>query len=136
MFVNIQKAIELTGVSRSTIQRHIKAGKLTKTDKGIDTAELIRVYGELKPVNESVKVKQSNEAPLNHDWLMAQIEQLQNELKQVKNEAMERERQALEREKQAHEREQRLMLLLANFSENKSSSDNSTGGFFSGLFKR
>lgn len=132
MFVNIQKAIELTGVSRSTIQRHIKAGKLTKTDKGIDTAELIRVYGELKQVNAS----QFNDALINHEWFIKQIEQLQNELKQVKNEAMERERQALEREKQAHEREQRLMLLLANFSENKSSSDNSTGGFFSGLFKR
>ena len=54
MIVNIQKAIELTGVSRSTIQRHIKQGKLSRTDKGIDTSELIMVYGALKNASEQV----------------------------------------------------------------------------------
>ena len=47
MYVTIQEATKLTGKSRATITRHISTGKLSKTDKGIDTAELMRVYGAL-----------------------------------------------------------------------------------------
>ena len=47
MYVTIQEATKLTGKSRATISRHISSGKLSKTDKGIDTAELMRVYGAL-----------------------------------------------------------------------------------------
>lgn len=124
MYVNIQKAIDLTGLSRSTIQRHIKTGKLSRTEKGIDTAELIRVYGELKQVNEPGSKMSKDNNTINQEWFMKQIESLQNELKQVRAEAMERERQALEREKLANEREARIMALL----ENKS--------LFGGLFKK
>lgn len=124
MFVNIQKAMALTGLSRSTIQRHIKAGKLSQTSKGIDTAELIRVYGELKQVSESVNESGKSNNSISQEWFIKQIESLQSELKQVRAEAMERERQALEREKLANEREARIMALL----ENKS--------VFGGLFKR
>ena len=39
--------MQLTGKSHATLYRHLKSGKLSKTpDGGIDTAELIRVYGE------------------------------------------------------------------------------------------
>lgn len=114
MFVNIQKAIELTGVSRSTLQRHIKQGKLSKTDKGIDTAELIRVYGELKPVRESGKGNQSDSAiNAREQVLISQIELLTKQLEL------------------ANERERRLMALLefqAGIVESKPS------GFFSGFF--
>ena len=116
MIVNIQKAIELTGVSRSTIQRHIKAGKLSRTDKGIDTAELIRVYGELKPVNEPVKVNQADKAMSEHErFLLSQIDLLTKQLEL------------------ANEREKRLYALLehqAGIVESK------PAGFFSGLFKK
>ena len=47
MYVTIQQATKLTGKSRATITRHIGSGKLSKTNKGIDTAELMRVYGAL-----------------------------------------------------------------------------------------
>ena len=47
MYVTIQQATKLTGKSRATITRNINSGKLSKTDKGIDTAELMRVYGAL-----------------------------------------------------------------------------------------
>lgn len=47
MYVTIQQATKLTGKSRATITRHISSGKLSKTDAGIDTAELMRVYGAL-----------------------------------------------------------------------------------------
>ena len=50
--VSISEAAKLTGKNRRTLQRHIVAGRLTKTysatgEEGIDISELIRVYGEL-----------------------------------------------------------------------------------------
>jgi predicted site-specific integrase-resolvase len=117
MIVNIQKAIELTGVSRSTIQRHIKQGKLSRTDKGIDTSELIRVYGALKNPSESVTVNQSdNSVSEREQWLIAQIDQLQKDLKELKVESIEREK--------------RLMALW----EHQAGADKS-GGLFGRLFK-
>lgn len=42
-----REAARLWGVSRATIQRYVKAGKLSLTpDKNIDKAELVRVFGE------------------------------------------------------------------------------------------
>ena len=51
--VSISEAAKLASKSRRTIQRHITQGKLSKvTDVtggvGVDTSELIRVYGVLK----------------------------------------------------------------------------------------
>ena len=41
------------GIGRTQIGRDIKAGKLSLTrDKRIDVAEMVRVYGEPKPVTE------------------------------------------------------------------------------------
>lgn len=50
--LNISQAAKTAGVARSTIQTHIKQGKLSAEvlgngDKVIDTSELLRVYGEL-----------------------------------------------------------------------------------------
>jgi len=44
--VSRKEAGELTGKSHATIYRHLRSGKLSKMpDGGIDTAELLRVYG-------------------------------------------------------------------------------------------
>lgn len=50
--VSISEAATLTGKNRSTLHRHIATGKLSRVANGdgLDTAELIRVYGELKHV--------------------------------------------------------------------------------------
>lgn len=50
--VSISEAATLTGKNRSTLHRHIATGKLSRVANGdgVDTAELIRVYGELKNV--------------------------------------------------------------------------------------
>ncbi len=50
--LNYSAAARAAGVARSTIQRHVKSGKLSATTRpdggrGIDTAELLRVFGEL-----------------------------------------------------------------------------------------
>jgi len=57
MKVNITKAHELTGRSRTTIYKHVKSGKLSATgtkDEGfeIDIAELDRVYGLKKQASD------------------------------------------------------------------------------------
>jgi len=60
--VSRKKAMQLTGKSHATLYRHLKSGKLSKTpDGGIDTAELIRVYGEFvspdaKDASKPIKV--------------------------------------------------------------------------------
>jgi hypothetical protein len=46
--VSVLEASKLTGKSSQTIYRHIKRGKLSKTEDGIDTRELMRVYGALR----------------------------------------------------------------------------------------
>jgi len=58
--VSITESVKLTGKSRQTIYRHIRTGKLSKTDNGIDTAELIRVYGEFVTPDTANTPKSSN----------------------------------------------------------------------------
>lgn len=50
--VSISEAARLTGKSRKTIQRYVAVGRISMShsvagSKGIDTSELIRVFGEL-----------------------------------------------------------------------------------------
>ena len=88
--VTIEKSAQLTGKHRSTITRHIKVGKLSKTDKGIDTAELVRVYGELKKENESrndalserekILLHQIDGLQKDKAWLQDRIVNLENRL--------------------------------------------------------
>lgn len=51
--VSISKASKLTGKSRQTLYKHLQNGQLSLSidvngSKGLDTSELIRVYGQLK----------------------------------------------------------------------------------------
>ncbi len=113
MHVNIQKATLLTGKSRATIQRHIKAGKLSRTDAGIDTAELLRVYGALVPTpDNSVSQSKDNAMSEREQWLMKQVETLQQQLIEQKSEHIDREK--------------RLMALL----EHQTSAGKKRFGFF------
>ena len=54
----VSKAAELVGLSRKTMYAHVKSGKVSasKGNKGsllIDTSELIRVFGNLVPEQDS-----------------------------------------------------------------------------------
>lgn len=70
--VSISEAARLTGKARSTIQAQIKAGKLSKTTdsttraQGVDTSELMRVFGSLNTTSigsrENVVVSQQTTA--------------------------------------------------------------------------
>ena len=95
--VSIEKASELVGKSSKTIYRHIKMGKLSRTVDGIDTAELIRVYGVLKDTQNTSKVVSEPEPVIGEEYssLRREVEFLKSEvasLKQDKFDAQEREK--------------------------------------------
>ena len=47
MQITIQELQKQWGVARSTVYKHMKAGRITRLDNGlIDVSEVIRVYGE------------------------------------------------------------------------------------------
>lgn len=96
MIVSIQRATELTGLSRSTINRHIASGKLIKTGKGIDTNDLIKCYDELKP-NTTGETNVTSQPPISEheQWLMDQVEYLLHDIKELKREAIHREERLL-----------------------------------------
>ena len=96
MYVTIQEATKLTGKSRATISRHINSGKLSKTDKGIDTAELMRVYGALIDTLDDSHDASYDDSPndsmtTREQWLMTQIDALQQQLITQRLEYTERE---------------------------------------------
>ena len=47
-FVSMTEAAELAGVSRGTLYNRSKRGELSRSGEGIDTSELMRVFG---PIN-------------------------------------------------------------------------------------
>ena len=56
---NISKAAEVWGISRNTIYKAIRDGRLSKDGDGrVDLSEMIRVFGEMKGV-EQVEQKES-----------------------------------------------------------------------------
>jgi len=66
--VSISEAARLTRKARSTIQAHIKTGKISKTtdhhtgNTGIETSELIRVFGKINIQNTTDSTRSENVA--------------------------------------------------------------------------
>lgn len=115
--VSIKQASQLANKSIHTIYRHIKNGKLSKDSSNtIDTAELLRVYGELKQpeISQSKSLQNDNEIV---SLLQQQVAKMNADMQALKVESLEREKQAIEREYQAVERERRLMSLLENLQQ-------------------
>ncbi len=78
---SITESAELAKVSRRTIQRYVKNGKLSVTkdhlgNPRIDTAELIRVFGQLSHPTKKNKQKKSQTIAVTHN----DITSLQNKL--------------------------------------------------------
>jgi len=74
--VTISEASKLVGKTTRTIQRHVVSGKISKTTTpnglaGIDTSELIRVYGQIKSQDSDTKkshdVTNKKDTIVNHD---------------------------------------------------------------------
>ncbi|WP_299011864.1 hypothetical protein [uncultured Shewanella sp.] len=87
--VNLSQASKLVGKNRTTIWRHIKAGKLScEKDRGgnpvIDTSELLRVYGEIIENATPKKDKMQHQATPSYDELIKVIDQLRAEQVEMK----------------------------------------------------
>jgi len=88
--VGVQRATELTGKSKSTIQRAMKAGKLSYEMDGkrklIDVSELERVYGVTSSVKETkVDAKPSYETELQKAKHALEVDRLEMEVKMLQD---------------------------------------------------
>lgn len=86
MIVSVTKAAKLVGLSRTTVYEKINTGELSRTSEGIDTAELLRVFGELKTIKQSLP-----EAPISDsndmvNWLRKQIDAKDQKLEELDDE--------------------------------------------------
>ncbi|MBP6735019.1 MAG: helix-turn-helix domain-containing protein [Chromatiaceae bacterium] len=74
--LSVQQAATHVGVTRQTINRHIKQGKLSATigrdgSQRIDTVELLRVYGELQPIPMSQPGRSSTKFEVDDEHVTA-----------------------------------------------------------------
>ena len=102
MQITIKELQTQWGVARSTVYKHIKAGRLARLDNGkVDVAEVVRVYGEPSQTtqrnikksvidgNETVILKekiaflesQLAQAEKREEWLKGQVETAQETIK-------------------------------------------------------
>ena len=110
--LRLQAAAELTGRSRSTIHRAMKEGRISyeigeSGDRLVDTAELLRVFGERPPEDESNGASNGERHAMHNVALRAKLE-----LERAKN-AMLEERIAELKEERDRWREQATRLLPA-----------------------
>ena len=117
--VTISKASKLVGKTTQTLYRHIKSGKLKRTREGVDTNDLIDVYGDLKLEHkiESECVQLPPPETDNEFFLQEQLRELQMEMREM--------REYYER------KEDRLLSII----ESKLMEEKPKQGWFSRLFK-
>ncbi|GFO76497.1 hypothetical protein BPLS_P4311 [Bathymodiolus platifrons methanotrophic gill symbiont] len=128
--VTMTEASRLIGKSKQTLYRHVSSGRVSRNSDGfLDTAELIRVYGDLKQ-NTTSKVTKTSvpvvQVERSHiEWLEKQVDGLRDDIKQVRDDSL--------------AREIRLMALLEHkidTTQSETSSDKPViRGLFSKLFK-
>ena len=111
--LNLTQAAQTAGIARGTLYRHINSGKLMteenhQGDRVVDTAELLRVYGELSGNGTSYKdvpyqgfeqqetadnpVFESNETGLNVQLLQQENEHLKQQLSDLAQDKEERKK--------------------------------------------
>ena len=83
--ISINKASQDFNISRNTLYKHIKQGKITKDSNGkLDTIDLVRLYGtHVSTQQESTRVDTENDQLKinNEQLLLQQIDQLQHQVK-------------------------------------------------------
>lgn len=86
---SISEAASLAGVTRRTIYRYIKSGKLSASVTGdgksiIDTSELLRVFGELSQRNQTeVHTGSQEKQPEYVTLLLTEISQMRLEIERL-----------------------------------------------------
>lgn len=146
--LNISQAARATDKSRSTIQRHIKNGKLsvshdTAGNVEIDTAELIRVFGGLKTDATVVKhvsdVSKSAAKQQRDTGDTVAIEALQKELDRAREREIWLQKQVDERDekiKRLEERNEHLVTRLLPPPVEAHTLEKPKQGLLQKLFKR
>jgi len=117
--LNLTQAARTANVSRSTLYRHIKEGRVSRTldennEPVIDTSELLRAYGALKQQDSAV------EQPTVQPGTQIRQQDIEHEiaLLKLKLEHSEELRQQAEKEKEKwQEQSERLSLLITNQRE-------------------
>lgn len=119
--IGVVAAANAAGVSRSTINRYLKSGKLSATTdrdgaRVIDTAELARVFGDLQPAatSRNGRKKPSQQPPATVALLEQQVA------------ALERENATLRRELDAARDEKARLLALVEKGHHRLLTDQRT----------
>lgn len=147
--LNISQAAKVSGKSRSTIQRHIKSGKLSVSQNAageteVDTSELLRIFGELHQ-NATVlqhvldASKSGTKQQLDTVGSVA-IEVLQKELERTREREIWLQKQVDEREEKIKRLEERNEYLITRLlpapSDEPVPIKPKQGGFFGKIFNR
>lgn len=125
--VTIAQAAEITGKSKSTIQRALKSGRLSYTlddvgEREIDTSELERVYGGSKPANQKTKVDAESviKAELQRAQDMLEMERVKMRCRSLEDQLHMTERQLLDmRDQRDQWQKQAQQLMITNQTSQK-----------------
>ena len=95
----VSKAADLVGLSRKTMYAHVRSGKVsaTKDSKGtllIDTSELIRVFGVLRPPQDSESnTTRQLESPDINQVMLEKMEQMARQIESLTDKVVELQKQ-------------------------------------------
>ena len=137
--LTIKEAVEISPVSESTLRRDIKSGKVSseKDERGrrrIDSAELARVYGQLRqstdsndtqmtavdtPENSLVNANDSSDTPSDNPKVVALLENQITDLKSQLEHANAEKKELLELANRLQKQNEVLMLPNSEQAERK-----------------
>lgn len=126
--ISINKASQDFNISRNTLYKHIKQGKITKDSEGkLDTGDLVRLYGtHVNGQQESTTVDTN---------ISAQIEQLKQENQQLKQLLAVNEMLVNQLQQQIHDLKQDKQHLFNQLEQKLLETKTSNKSLFGRLFK-
>lgn len=124
MKVRAQKAAQLSGKSKSTIQRHMNDGKLSfeldnEGKKVIDTSELERVFGALKSPGEKRSYSSDTEAELKRATEMLEMERMKMRIRYLEdqNHTLETQLDDAKSQRDQWQKQAQQVLLTSQYSQ-------------------
>ncbi|WP_145057130.1 hypothetical protein [Adhaeretor mobilis] len=112
---SISAASRVTGKSRTTIAKHLKAGKLSCLDDGsgaklIDASELLRVYGDACDFASEEKNAEEGATTSSHSFATPSVAEATNLRERLDKEVAERERERQQLREQIEQLQESLQL--------------------------
>ena len=126
--ISINKASQDFNISRNTLYKHIKQGKITKDSEGkLDTGDLVRLYG--------THVNGQQESTIVDTNISAQFEQLKQENQQLKQLLAVNEMLVNQLQQQIHDLKQDKQHLFNQLEQKLLETKTSNKSLFGRLFK-